>query len=519
MRLSRFRPAPAGLLCLVVCWALSPLPALASAESEVLTRTALERLKANDADGALDALARARRADSTDPRVPFAQGHTLNRLNRFRDAYAALTDADALGARGPAVDYEMGWAAVETGQTAVAVERLERVAAAMPANAQAQFLLGSAYIQARRLPAARTAIGAAMALDPAFKPPGLLVLARIAHLEGDRGETVSLMGRLMREAPDSGPAQALRDSARARARKRIAEKPWAVYIAPSVGRNTNVIALSDEIVRPTDITGKDSTYYSVEAGGRYVLPDLQGGALTLGYDLQYRDYFSLKDQDVLENGVSAVYAHELHRDVTAAVRLRGSHARVDNERFRNGWSLRPSVTWRPGETLELEPFYSRAVSDYAPPTQTPGLLDRDSTLQTFGLRAAAPLFDLPVVGEFGVARLHNAAAGDDYDWRGTQLWLRVTARLPERFVADAQFSVLNARYTNLSSLAPTTPPGATGFGFERDDRIEQFAFRLTRPLTDALSGFFQFNYTDADSNLAVFSYKQKDGRIGLVASF
>jgi Flp pilus assembly protein TadD len=519
MRLSRFRPAPAGLFCLVVCWGLFPLPALASAESEALTRTALERLKAKDADGALDALARARRADATDPRVPFAQGHALNRLNRFREAYAALTDAAALGARGRAVDYETGWAAVQIGLTPVAVERLERVVAAEPKNARAQLLLGSAYIQARRFGAAKAAISTATSLDAGLEPAGLLALARIAHLEGDRDETAALMGRLMREAPDSGPAQALRESVRARARERIAEKPWSVYIAPSVGRNTNVIALSDEIVRPADITGKDSAYYSIEAGGRYVLPDLQGGALTLGYDLQYRDYFSLKDQDVLENGVSAAYVHELHRDVTAAVRLRGSHARVDNERFRNGWSLRPSVTWRPAGMLELEPFYSRAVSDYAPPTQTPGLLDRDSTLQTFGLRAAAPLFDLPVVGEFGVARLHNAAAGDDYDWRGTQLWLRVTARLPERFVADAQFSVLNARYTNPNSLAPTTPPGATAFGFERDDRIEQFAFRLTRPLTDTLSGFFQFNYTDADSNLPVFSYKQKDGRIGLVASF
>lgn len=100
-------------------------------------------------------------------------------------AVIAVALAAPLQAQSADTPYERAVAARLAGRPAEAVQLLEPVVAAEPANADAQVQLGYAYLALNRIDAAQTAFEAALAAAPSYAD-ARLGIARVAQRRGDR---------------------------------------------------------------------------------------------------------------------------------------------------------------------------------------------------------------------------------------------------------------------------------------------------------------------------------------------
>lgn len=500
--------------------------ALASPESDRLIGDGIAKLQANLHKDALQMFSQALVADPKDGRAAFYQGYVLNRLGQFGPAYAAFEDMRKLGVSHPEADYEEGWAALATGRWERAIALLEPYEKANPTNGKASEFLGRAYMAVGRLDDSEAALNRAMARDGSVKPNALYFLAELSALRGDRTKTADTLGRLAREAPISPIGVALGNEARREMARQEEDKPWSVYAAPGFGYNSNVIALSHDIIRPTDITKQDSWFFQLDAGGEYRFKILPASTLTAGIATSYDNYFDVNDANTVLVNPYLTYRHALFTDITGVLTFTGDYANVGGSGYRSGYTVRPSaVVQTPVPNLGVEIFYSYSDFDYKAPqgfgplAANPTNFDRDSTVNSTGLRA---IFDIPDVStslDGGVARIWNSAKGGDFDFRALQFSLGASSRLPWEITASAALTYTHYFYDNPNSLAPTTPSGPLGFGFERKDETTGFSARLNRPIWGPAEGFVQYDQTHNESNILVYKYHQHQMMGGLVARF
>ena len=199
----------------------------------------------------------------------------------------------------------------------------------------------------------------------------------------------------------------------------------------------------------------------------------------------------------------------------------GGISSVENDVAVRSGTFRPSVVFSPFGEFQMEIFGRHSNSNYKSPTagSDPAFLDRDSVSRDYGINLThnIDMFRTTVTG--GYTRSENDAAGGDFDYYANRFNFGSTTSLPFEITASTNYSVSHLRYDNLNSQAPTTPPGATGFGFKRCDRVTSYGVRLSRPFWGPATVFLQWQHTSQFSNLAVFDYTQDDYRLGLSATF
>ncbi|MGB0630432.1 MAG: hypothetical protein ACPGRZ_07035 [Alphaproteobacteria bacterium] len=199
----------------------------------------------------------------------------------------------------------------------------------------------------------------------------------------------------------------------------------------------------------------------------------------------------------------------------------GGVTSVDNDVAVRTGSLRPSVVFPLFGIVQAEIFGRHTNSNYRHPSagSDPASLDRDSVSRDFGINLSHRIAMLQSTVNCGFTMSENDAEGGDFDYYANRFNFGSTTSLPLQITASANYSVSHLRYKNLNSQAPTSPPGAIGFGFKRRDRVTGYGIRLSRPFWGPTTAFVQWQHTSQFSNLPVFDYDQDDIRLGISATF
>lgn len=494
-------------------------PALASPESDELSRDGLRQLQAGDRQAAVRSFVEATQADPKDGRAFFYLGVGLNRTGQPHEALAAFRQAITLKAIHKDLGFEGGWAALEAGDYGSAAVMLGGFLELNRNHAKAHEFLGRTYFNLGQFEPAEGLLRKAMELDPALKPSVLAVLASIEVARGENRAAGENIAEILNDESDNPIRRQFIEALRPVQQPQPASKAWTVFGSTAIGRNSNVIALSDQIVQPADITRIDSKYFDISAGGNYRLRIDADKAVTVGGTLSHRNYRDIKNKDTHAANFFARYDQVVTDRLLASLTGTFGHTRVDGDAFQNTVGISPSLRYLINDRVRFQLTYSATKINLPEPTATPASLDRDSKLQTLGgnMTIAFPDFETDLI--FGGAVLLNSAAGGDYDYRARRFNIGARTQLPYDVVAGLGWTHTEYDYLNLNSLAPTNPPGATAFGFAREDAINTLSANLERPISDRASAFARFTKTVASSNLAVFDYDQKDFQVGVTASF
>lgn len=510
----------AGVLAALLTIGISQTT-LASQRSSELIDAGVAELQKSEWNNALRQFVAASIADPKDAEAKFFQGVALNRLALHEEALAQIESARAAGVQNKSMDFEYGWALLGTGRFEQARTALQAYKSANPDSAKASELIGRAELSLGNEAAGQKAFDEAERLDPSLASSIAFFRAGLAQAKGEALAGAELLDSAA-SADQAGPvSRAVRQhlSVIEAVRVRRRDKPWAVFGSASFGRSSNVVALSDEIARPADITRKGSKYFDVTAGGQYRLDINADQAVTIGSVLNRRNYRDLSGNDTDTFNLFTRYEHPVNRRVRASVAGSFTHVRVDGDQKQNTVTLSPRVDYQINELVRFNASYTASKVNLPEPTATPGTLDRDSHLQSFGggFNIAFPKLRSEV--SFGARILNNSAVGSDYDYSARNLTFGVRTRLPYQITGGLSLNTTRYDYKNLNSLAPTTPPTATAFGFARQDTITTYSLNLSRPINDRVSVFLRASATRANSNLAVFTYRQNDTQIGVLARF
>lgn len=510
-------PRRAGLCTMAVLMGLGMQSAHASSQSEKLVREGLVIFKKGDTRGAARVFNKAYQTDSKDGKAAFYLGMALNRLGRHELALTAFKRMWNLKARHRDLGFEAGWAALGADRSNLAVTLLEPFAKKYPENAKAQEFLGRAYIRTGKFDRAEAPLRRAMALDPRLKPTVLLALSSLENARKDRKAAVSALSEILRTEPGSPVGGVLKSRLKPKP-----AKPWSAYASVSGGHNDNVIGLSSELVTPAEITERASGFVGFEGGGRYVHRIDEDQAVSAGTSIRHDRYFDVNDQDVVQGNLEAKYQYAIRQlpgDVIASVSGTYSHLRLGGDKYRDVYGLRPGLSLKPAGHISVDLYAARSWGDVrGSRTADPEIASRDSTLTTLGGRMVVDVPGTDISVSVAYARLHNNADGTDHSYRANQFTVGAQAKVFKDYTLSGQVTRTNYDYSSPHSLAPNPANGA-GFQFSRDDDSTTINLRVSRPITDRVSGFLKFDYNNSKSNLPLFTYSQNIFGAGLIARF
>lgn len=505
-------------IALVILGVLAASPAFASPESDELSRDGLRQLQAGNPQAAVESFVNATKADPDDGRAYFYLGVGLNRTGEPHIALTAFRRAISLQAIHKDLGFEAGWAALEAGDYGAAAIMLGGHLELNQDNAKTHELLGRTYWRIGQYDRAEGLLRKAIELDPSLESTALPVLATIELARGNKQNAAEALATVLNKPIDDPIRKSLIESLEP-PEPQPATKAWTVFGSTAVGHNSNVIALSDQIVRPADITRKGSRYVDISAGGQYRLPIDVDKAVTAGGTLSHRNYRDISGKDTHGLNLFARYDQAVNAKFLASITGSFGHARVDGDKFQTTVGISPSLRYLINDRLRFDAVYSFTKINLPDPTTTPANLDRDSGLQSLGGTITIAFPDLRTDVSFGAAYLQNSSVGSDYDYRGRRVTLAARTQLPWEIIGGIGVTRTAYDYKNLNSLANTSPTGVTAFGFARDDTITSLSASLLRPIDDRFTAFVNFTSTNAVSNLAVFQYDQKDIQIGVTARF
>ena len=497
------------------------VPVAASERSSALIDEGLKALQQSDWNDALRDFIAASVADPKDSEALFFQGVALNRLALHIEALAQIESARAAGVENAAMEFEYGWALLGAGRIEDALASLQAYKAANPDSAKASEFIGRAQFALGNSGAGQKSFDEALRLDPSLESSIAFFRAGLAQAQGKAIEGNEFLDSAAAADQTGAVSRAVRQHLELlnAIQSQRRDKPWSVFGSAAVGRDSNVIALSEEIARPSDITRQDSTYANLTAGAQYRLDIDKNQNVTIGGLFNHRDYRDISGSDTGTLNAFVRYQQSVTRRLVASVSGGLTHIRVDGSQKQNTANFSPSLRYLINNRVRLDAVYSFSKINLPEPTATPASLDRDSKLQSLGGTITIAFPDLRTDINFGGAILQNSAVGSDYDYRARRLTLGARTPLPWDVIGGLGLTRTAYDYLNLNSLAPTTPAGPTAFGFARNDTITSISANLSRPINDRLTAFARVTRTNAASNLAVFQFDKKDIQIGITARF
>lgn len=519
MSLGRRITVAAAIGSLLVGYAATS--AQASPRSSELIDQGLEELQQSKWDAALRKFLSASAADNSDSEAQFFQGVALNRMGLHREALGQIKLAQKGGVSNSDLDFEYGWALLGSGEFEDALQALNAYKADNPKSGKTAELIGRAQLALGEDKNAEASFDEAVRLEPGLQASVDFFRATKADASGDPIEREELLASVTGNRQIGPLSRTMRQHLELlRAITPVQKiKPWTVFGSFAIGRNSNVIALSEDIATPADITRTDSLYADITAGGQYRRPFTDNNAVTVGAVLNHRDYRDISGNDTDRLNLFARYDQKITPRLLGALTATFGHVRVDGDKKQNTFGISPTLQYQVNKVLRVDGFVSSQKINLPAPSTTPANLDRDSKLHSGGGNVNIAFPSAKTDLTFGIALLNNSSVGSDYDYNAHRFSLGVRTQLPWEIVAGAGVARTSYDYKNLNSLAPTTPPGATAFGFKRKDAITTFNLDLIRPINENVTAFVRASRTNANSNLAVFNYDQKDIQIGVTARF
>ena len=508
---------------------LAGIPGVLAQDTEELLKSGLAQLRAGDYQAAWESFDAAAAGAPRHGGARMLRGMAENRLGRHGDALISLTEAESLGLANPQLDFETGWAAVESGLWDRAIAALERHEAAKPGNAKTAEFLARARAGKGEYDAAVALFEEAMRRDPAVRPSALYHLAYLEMQRGDRAAADAYLERLFAEVPDSPLARSLaerleatREAQRRGAARRQAAaeptKPWRVGASAALGHNDNVLALPDGMPVPAGGGSRSSLLVSYAADLRYDWRLGDADVLSAGYVLGGAEYFDVAAADYNDHTLFGNWSHALTSDLDLAGRLGYGRTIVDGDSFRTTYSLGASLAYRVGAGALVDFGYGAVISDYDR-EPADALQDRDALTHTVSVtlngNMTGKLPGDPLL-RLGLAHAWNNAEGRNFDYRAFTVFLSASASLPHDLTLAGSGAISTHGYVHLNSFAFD---GVSLFAFDRDDNVKIGSLRLSRPIVDGVEVFLSYRRIDNESNIGFFEYTQDTWSLGLQARF
>lgn len=506
---------------LIFGYTASLSPAQASPKSSALIDEGIALLNEDLWNRALVSFLAAAVADPKDAEAQFFQGVALNRLGSHRAALGQIERARKANVENSDMDFEYGWALLGSARFEDAISALKAYKTTNPESGKASELIGRAELSLGNETKGEAALAEAVRLDPKLQASVDFFRAAIAAERGDTIAQAELLDAVV-ASKYSGPLSRTTEQTLALQRAILGTpktKPWTVFGSVAVGHNNNVIALSDAILRPVEITRTDSRYFDLTGGGDYRLGFNPTQSVTVGGFANRRNYRDINGSDTDTLNIFGRFDEQVSRRLLASVATSFTHVRVDGDKAQNTVAISPSLQYQVNNSLRVGVSYTGKKVNLPSPNATPASLDRDSKLHTLAANIVIGFPSLRSDITIGAARLNNSAVGGDYDYNGTNYSVAVRTQLPWEVIGSVGINRTNYDFKNLNSLAPTTPPGPTGFGFRREDAVTNFTASLVRPINETYTAYVRASRTNANSNLTFFTYDQKDFQIGVTARF
>jgi len=508
--LTRKKPGRATLALCVVLW--SPLPLLATPESEALTRRGLDHLEATRYRDAIESFNAAVRSDPKDLRPVFFQGVALNRLGAYGQALALLARVEKLGLQHTDLDFEIGWSLMGLRQPRACVQRLERFERSSPGRAQASEFLGRCHLMLGDYDRAEAAFDEAVKRDPRLKGTVDLSMAALEQARkrpqamrdrlNSAAQSDTQTGRALREllAPPPAPPAAL------------VPKPFRFGVAFSAGYNDNVIGLGSTIPLPTDISSKAAWFARTNLTGSYSYALTDRTAATLGAAILFDRYDRLHAADLNDMFVYGDLVHRVSDGLGFSFRLSDEYTVLGGRRFRNLLTLRPAVSFRLTERSVTEFAFAHAKNDYVGNVPIVFSRDGDSSAAT-----VTHLFQVPNTkwsGALSASYTQYRAEGNDFTFDAYGATGSVRYDFTERLSGVVGFGYTGYDYANPNSLSPPA-----GFAFARDDNQTLVFVQLVGPLAGGWRWFIQGQKVRNRSNIVFYDYRQGTASAGVAADF
>lgn len=191
---------------------LSRSPALASPESTQMVQSGHRDLSDGKYPDALKKFAAAVLLDAKDSEALYFEGATYNRMGRFQEALTRFEKAHGLGFKGPGLAFDTGWAMLRLGRWNDALVQLEFFEKSVPGRAKTSEFIGQALLGLKDYGRAEAKLKEAMQRDASLKPTALLHLALLELQRDNATAAKGYIDALLRDAPDSTLASALRQS-------------------------------------------------------------------------------------------------------------------------------------------------------------------------------------------------------------------------------------------------------------------------------------------------------------------
>ena len=297
-----------------------------------------------------------------------------------------------------------------------------------------------------------------------------------------------------------------------------ADRPWQASISVGGGWNDNPALIGSAITFGTPasavpfITRRGAYFGRFAFDGSYDLIRGREQLLTVGYGLHGDQYENdAKEVNQQVHNLWAGYQRRLAPNFAVSFQVADEYVRIGGSSFSNAVMLEPSAYWRFASWGALELDYKRGYFDMRIPVLAPGT-DRDGTFDDVGARFFFDVPDTELKLRAGFRHRSNdtdKSTGGLFDYRANTAAFGITHPLPLGVLADLGFERRRYHYQGLGP--------ALGVG--RADTIDFATLLLTRPLSQRMRLYLRYDYIDADSNAALFHFRQRVIGAGLVWNF
>jgi len=443
-------------------------------------------------------------------RAHYMIGKTYNRLGKYGLALENLQRSGGILERLDDAQFELGWAYVGLRMFDKAVGPLESYERKEPGRGQTSLFLGRAYLGLGKREEAEKHLREAVRRNPGLAGTAEFYLAQIAYLRGEKESAAAGLLGLVREHPDSPIAMRVDELLKEARKEPFLAKPWDLFFSIGAGYEDNVLGKNSDMPRPEGISSESSAVLELALHGRYswILPNKD--LLTAGYRFSADTYeHALNDFNAMYHYGYVKHHRAWNEKVMTGILISNYLTVLGGNAYHNTISVRPSFTFVETDWTWTEVAYR--YSDENRMLSTTPTYNLDGYTHSIGLTKFFTIPRLKTNFRIGYFHVWDERDSADFDLRADQVFAGIQHTFPFKITVDLLYMHAFNRYTELSTFAQSQK--------KRSDDIDYVDLTFTRPLTEHLSVYCKFGYTNDNSNITVFEYSNYRATAGLAWSF
>lgn len=295
------------------------------------------------------------------------------------------------------------------------------------------------------------------------------------------------------------------------------DKPWKITISAGFGFNDNVPRLDSGLTLASTVVGitkRESALARFSFDGQYDLVNSNQHILTAGYNV-IADFFlnsgGLDNFNFVEHAFWGGYQKKLGTDTVGSFKLSDRYTTYGGDGIRNSIILEPALVHRVNNHITVELNGLWAFNDYKVPLLFGGAPAANQDGEIMELSPVV-FFSVPNYSVQGHLRYRyglSQTQGGAFNYNENAISPGVSAPLFWKIEAELIYWRIWREY---DGLGPT-------LNSKRQDDIDLFLVRATRPISNSAQWYFDYEHTNAKSNANGFEYNQNVFTSGILMTF